>query len=59
MNLKPSRRAFFIRYIIFPYYFVLGIIFYLNFDLSGIDGNNRLFLIFGWIALPVGSSGPP
>jgi hypothetical protein len=53
VNLKPSRRAFFIRYIIFPYYFVLGIIFYLNFDLSGIDGNNRLFFIFGWIALTV------
>ncbi|RAM60062.1 membrane protein [Mesotoga sp. SC_4PWA21] len=53
MNLKPTRRSFMIRYFIYPYYFFLGIIFYLNFDLSGIDGNNRLFLIAVWIALTV------
>ncbi len=53
MNLKPTRRSFMIRYFIYPYYFFLGIIFYLNFDLSGIDGNNRLFLIAIWIALTV------
>ena len=53
MNLKPTRRSFMIRYFIYPYYFLLGIVFYLNFDLSGIDGNNRLFLIGIWIALTV------
>jgi len=53
MDLKPTRRSFMIRYFIYPYYFVLGIVFYLNFDLSGIDGNNWLFLIVSWIALTV------
>lgn len=53
MEIKPTRRSFFIRYFIYPYYFVLGVIFYLNFDISSTTGSNRLLLIIAWIALTV------
>jgi len=53
MELKPTRRAFFVRYFIYPYYFILGIIFYLNFDLSNISGNDLLLIAGVWIALTV------